>query len=143
MRAVYGRHAQRGNDILLLLSNAEPDPAGDQRLESRACAQQAGHRLTGSQNQLKVVQQQQELPVLKHPLQQIEHRTILGHFEVKRLGNSKQDQGGIIERSQVDEEDAVGKALMYAVCHLQAQEGFANASGRGGSSCPISFVRYN
>ena len=57
------REGQRGYRKLALAAEVESLPTGDQDLDSRACRQEVGHLGGGGQDVLKVVQDEEQMPI--------------------------------------------------------------------------------
>src|SRR5260370_40253953 len=75
-----------------------------------------------------MVQEQEEVLLAQVPFKQVEQWMISGFFEVKRLGNSRYNEIGITERSQIHEIHPIGEQVAEFCRHLQTQARFPCAA---------------
>ena len=103
-------------------------PTRDQHFEMRADGEQVSYVHSCTYHLLKVVEQQQHLPLTEKDLKLFEQRPLSRFPQTKRLGDGRDDQVGIADGGQRHEPDPVGEVRTQLLGHVQCHAGFAHAS---------------
>jgi hypothetical protein len=119
---------QRGNRELLLSREVEGSSAGDEHAETRTGGEQ--HKELGCRLEqvLEVVQQQQQVPIAQHSPHLFLQGEISNFPQAERLGDRRQDPGGIADCGERHEADSIGKVVEQHLRHRQPQARFAHPS---------------
>jgi len=128
-RRSVGRGCQGADQEPLLGADAQGDPAGDQQRQPRAGFEQLGGQRRRLEQVLQVVQHQQRLAPA-----QVFHQQLAGgasarlaHPQGARYG--RRDQPLVVQRGQVDKDDAVEVGAGQRVGHGQRQARLAHTTG--------------
>ena len=103
-------------------------PTRDQHFEMRADGEQVSYVHSCTYHLLKVVEQQQHLPLTEKDLKLFEQRPLSRFPQTERLGDGRDDQIGIADGGQRHEPDPVGEVRTQLLGHVQCHAGFAHAS---------------
>jgi hypothetical protein len=67
---------------------------------------------------------------LRNPwVQALQERLTTHLADAEGLGDGRNDQGGITDRSQIDEREAIGEQVAHLCCYLQSQARLPRAAG--------------
>jgi hypothetical protein len=122
---------QRRHHDLVLPAHPQPHPAGHQRLQSCARAEQVRHQGCCRGQLLEVVQQEQQLSVSQVGRQLPEQGLPAALVQAKRLGDGGQEQTGLAEGCQADRDRAVGEGAGEGCSDLLGQAGLAHPTRTG------------
>ena len=100
-----GRHRE-----VLLARHAEHGPAGHERLQPRAGAQEVGDVRRGVDDLLEVVQHQEQVFRPQRGGELLRRRPVGEFAQVQGVGDRRDDEVGIADRGEGDEDRAVGEA---------------------------------
>ena len=98
-------------------------------------SEERGHQRRCRQQPLEVVQHQEETLVAEHAaLRRAARHLPFAHAQHRAHRGS--DQGGVVQRAQIDEPDAIGEVLQQIGGHLQGQPRLAHPAGTGDGQQP-------
>ncbi len=107
------RQGQRTHRKVLLTRHTEHGPAGHERLQLRARAQEVGDVWRGFDDLLEIIQHQEQVFRSQCGGELLRRRTVGELAEIQGVGDRRHDKIGITDRCQGDEDRAVGE------CRLQ------------------------
>ncbi len=93
--------------------------------------EQTGHDRRGLDHLLEVVQHQQRALRSEQRLEPEGKRRIARLAHAQGLGDGGSDQGGVGDRGEGDERDAMGELVVQVLGHLQREARLAHAGGAG------------
>ena len=99
-------------------------------------ALQGGHLRRGLRQVFKIVEQEQQLPVLQPGCHAGQDGLRAQFGQSKGRSNRWQQQVRSVERGQPDKDHALGKHLLRPVCDLQRQPRLADAARAGQGEQP-------
>ena len=115
----------------MLAADAQRGAAGRQHLQRGRGGEEAGHLRRGFDHVLAVVEEQQQLAGAEQRAQAGGERSVASLAEAERLGDRREDEGGIAERREVDERRPVGEGGRGVVGDRQSQPCLADTAGPG------------
>jgi hypothetical protein len=115
----------------VLAGEVEAGPAGGEDGQVRAGRQQVRHERRRGQEVLEVVEDQEQPPVPDGRGQGLDRRPIRPLDRAQGVEECGRDEGGIADRGERDEPDAVGEGRSRLLRHGERQAGLAHPTGAG------------